>query len=650
MSRFRPELKLIPLTLAALLAACGGGGGGSAPPPPTPAPPPPVTACPAVVVADTAIAAGKTGSVNLRPCSGASFAEVTWTQVSGPTAEMIQTRNPTIAFEASAPGVIRMRADARYVDGRTDSQTADITVTDAPTGSYVTVRADHAVRGGTDTSVRAWPVLRAGETLTSVSWTQLAGPAVAMDTSIENVLMFKTPPLTANAVFRFRATMTTSSGAQDTDEVSVNIEAVAAAPNGAILENVARVYPYRSAGAYASVLQNCVYSAGLYYQSDSNNNLCKVSVLPLIQADVAAGGVPTVAQVMSRVLVSHDYLGANFEQFLTTQDPHGDFRRLFAGTTAIVIGSHVRPSMYTAATGAIYLDANNLWLTPAQRDIVTAVPDFRLAFDDQLNFSSLGRPVKNNAPGRGSFPIAERNSRSVEELVHWLGRLLYHELGHASDFTPPANRALNPGQSIWGNVAGRVGSSLPSDRLAQQYPLQSAEMFALGQVLFWGAEPTPAQKAYTATDVGRFFSADRANDEYAYSRSGTSNSREDLAMLFEEFMMYHRHGVQYDLAYSDPVPDGATADQVNVAWGQRGRIGEAAIRPRVKLVLQHIAPWIDAAAVDTLPAPLQMRVGESWAANLQLGVAPNSGQSARMFETRAQKTVRLKDDLEKVRH
>ena len=157
------------------------------------------------VVADASIAAGKTASVSVRPCSGASFAEVMWTQVSGPTAEIVQTRNPTIALEASTPGVIRMRADARYVDGRTDSQTADITVTDAPTGSYVTVRADHAVRAGTDTSVRAWPVLRNGETLTSITWTQLSGATVAMDTSTENVMMFKAPPVTANAVFRFRA-------------------------------------------------------------------------------------------------------------------------------------------------------------------------------------------------------------------------------------------------------------------------------------------------------------------------------------------------------------------------------------------------------------------------------------------------------------
>ncbi|UUZ55628.1 hypothetical protein LP419_08630 [Massilia sp. H-1] len=49
--------------------------------------------------------------------------------------------------------------------------------------------------------------------------------------------------------------------------------------------------------------------------------------------------MPTVEQIMGRVLVSHDFLGANFENFLINQDPDGDFRRLLGGVTAIVIGS-----------------------------------------------------------------------------------------------------------------------------------------------------------------------------------------------------------------------------------------------------------------------------------------------------------------------
>jgi hypothetical protein len=45
-------------------------------------------------------------------------------------------------------------------------------------------------------------------------------------------------------------------------------------------------------------------------------------------------------------------------------------------------------------------------------------------------------------------------------------------------------------------------------------------------------------------------------------------------------------------------------------------------------VLSEVAPWLDAGAVDTLPAPIPMRPGESWAANLNLlpeGTAVRAG-------------------------
>jgi hypothetical protein len=318
--------------------------------------------------------------------------------------------------------------------------------------------------------------------------------------------------------------------------------------------------------------------------------------------------------------VSHDFLGANFEQFLLTQDPNQDFRRLLAGVSSIVIGSHVRPSYYTAATGAIYLDANNLWLAPEQRDVVTEVPDYRLAFDDALNFSGFGRQVKNNVYARRSFPSSSRITRTNDELVFDLGRLLYHELGHASDFVPPDRRTMDPSISIYANLVGRIiVKSLPSDALAQQYPLTSTEWKGLGQVMYRGATANAVQRGYSAADVGRFFQSDRASDDYAYSIYQDDNSREDLAMLFEEFMMSHRHGVQYDTAYTNVYTDSMTFDDVIVAWGQRGRIAEPAVKPRIKLVLQRIAPWIDPSAVDGLPAPIMMRPGASWTANLVLG-------------------------------
>lgn len=631
------------LVLAVLLAACGGGGGSSAPAAPAPVASAP-TACVVNIVADASVGAGKTAGATVLACGSGRLADVSWSQLSGPAATMLAAHSPTVALETAAAGTIGLRADVRLADGRSASATTDIVVGAAPAGSFITLRADHSVRPGTATSIRAWPTLAPGETVGSIVWTQLSGPTVTMNTSDQLLLMFTAPAVSADTVLKFRAAMTTSSGRQDQDEVMVGVEVQPDRPSGYLFDATERVHPYRAVSAYAGVLVRCAYDIGLYYQDSGRNNLCSSATLPLLQAEAGPGAIPSVAQVMDRVLVSHDFLGANFEQFLLTQDTHGDFRRLLAGVTAIVLGSHVRPSYYTPGTGAIYLDANNLWLTPEQRDVVTEVPDYRLAFADGLNYSTFGRLVKNNAYARRSFPANVRISRSQDELVLELGRLLYHELAHAGDYFPPAERNLDPALSIWANVVGRLNARvLASDVLAAQYPLSSVEMKGLGQVLFEGATATEVEKAYTAADVGRFFGADRASDDYAYAISGDNNSREDLAMLNEEFMMSYRHGVRYDIAFTDVYVDGMTSSQLIVGWGERGRIAEPAIKPRIKLVLQRIEPWIDPAAVDGLPAPVQMKVGASWEANLAPGALPSAAarQSARQIDDPAQ---RARDD------
>ncbi|MES2317700.1 MAG: hypothetical protein V4631_09420 [Pseudomonadota bacterium] len=626
-------------SLAVMLSACGGGGGSAG----TPPPPPPPTGCGIQIVADATVAAGKTAGAAALSC-GAPLNSVTWTQVSGPSVTLPASRTPTVAIETSATGVIRLRADAVLADGSAASATTDITVGAAPTGSYVTVRVDHSLRPGTDTSVRAWPLLASGETLSSITWSQTAGPTVVMNTTTSRVMMFKAPDSASDVALKFRATMTTSSGKIDTDDVIVSVDRQTAMPNGYIFERTARVHPYRAAGLYAGVLARCSYDVSLFYVNDNNQNLCPVNTLPLLQAEAGAGGVPTVAQVMGRVLVSHDFLGENFERFLTNQDVNGDFRRLLAGVTTIVLGSHVRPSFYTAGTGAIYLDAGQLWLTPEQRDVVTEVPDYRSSFDDELNFTGLGRMVKNNDYVLDGYSSTGRVNRPEGELVFQLGRLMYHELGHAGDFYPPAQRILNGGLSIWRNVVDRiVAKNLPSDMLSVQFPLTSAQMKGLGQVMYQGTTASSTQKAYTAAQVGGFFGGDVASDDYAYSINGDSASREDLAMLFEEFMMAYRHGAQYDVAYTNKYVDGMTSADLVVAWGQRGRIGHPSIKPRIKLVLAQIAPWIPASAVDALPAPIQMAPGSTWESSLVQASSPITGASPSPLRNLASATAMSRD-------
>ncbi|HEY0063975.1 MAG TPA: hypothetical protein VGC21_17795 [Telluria sp.] len=642
------------VTLTLILSACGGGGGGGGSLPSTPAPPPVAGCTTFQITADANVASGKVAGASALSC-GAPLKSVLWTQVSGTPVTLNAAATPTVAIETEGKtGTIRLKADVVLASGATATATTDIVIDAAPASSFITLRDDHSVRPGTDTSIRAWPHLAAaGETVTNIAWTQTAGPAVTMNTSDSSVLMFKTPELAKvpnDVALKFRATVTTSTGKTDSDEVIVSVDRQAATPDGYIFEHTARVHPYRQVSAYAGVLAKCTYDVSLYFRAANDHNLCSAATLPLLQAEAASNEGPTIEQIMGRVLVSHDFLGANFEQFLREQDTSGDFRKLLSGVTAIVIGSHVRPSFYTSGTGAIYLDANNLWLTPEQRDVVTEVPDYRLAFDDQLNFSGLGRMVKDNDYAIESYPTYDRLTRPASQLQYVLGRLMYHELAHASDFFSPSDRNLNGGLPIWLNVVPRIQSlSLPSDALAKTYPLTSVEMKGLGQVMYQGKTPTALEKSYTGAQVGNFFQFDVANDDYAYSINDNDSSREDLAMLFEEFMVAHRYGAQYDVAYTSVIKDTDTAETLMVAWGQRGRIGDAGVKPRIRLVLQRIAPWIPLTAVDTLPAPVQLKVGKSWAANLNPATAlASSNPRPASFMTGAStaaKQQQLRDDV-----
>src|SRR5262249_29413693 len=156
---------------------------------------------------------------------------------------------------------------------------------------------------------------------------------------------------------------------------------------------------------------------------------CALSVLPFL-AQETGGSEPSVAQIMDRVVVSHDWMGAAFEQFINRSDMT-DVRRLLNGVTAIVIGAHVRPSFYYSLTGAIYLDADNFWRSPEERDAIDEAPDFRSDFDRDLGYSGVWRYVLNGNNIFQFFSPTSRINRTDDYLVFESAWLLYHELGHA---------------------------------------------------------------------------------------------------------------------------------------------------------------------------------------------------------------------------
>jgi hypothetical protein len=584
-------------------------------------------------------------------CSG-PLSDVTWTPTSGFTNRPMASRSQAISIEPKLVNPISYELSFKDANGVRRSQNINISATPIdPSLSHLVVRSDHAVRQGQTTSVRAWPIFLGSTTVTRITWAQLEGPAVELDVADDRRAIFTAPAVNRDTLLRFKATMLTSSGRTASDEVLVLVEKTPAAPTGQLFDDpiASRVYPYRTMSPYAADLVRCVQDPALFFVSASNNNLCTLGTLPLL-AQQTFGAEPSISQIMDRVLVSHDWMGANFQRFLEAQAGNTDLQRLLGSVTAIVIGAHVRPSFYWSATGAIYLDADSLWLSAEERDTISEVPDSRAGNGDELNYTGLWRYVtSNNQTALRYFDPALRDSRDLLYLNYELGSLLYHELAHANDYFPSSSRAF-VNSSL--RVYQASPSQLPSDRLATQYPLQSNEMFGLARVTSFGEPASAAQKGYTPRQVADFFRVDRATDEYSYSvapGSSVSTPREDLAMLFEEFMMSHRQQARRDVAFTDRYDPAQSSGRLLVRWGQRGRIAEANIKPRLTLVLGDIAPWISTSTVNNLPAPLALREGQSWSANLDpTAAATGTGTSNAKALAARDQTAGFDADLRRV--
>ncbi len=617
---------LLLVCSAGLGTLVGSGGGGSASP------------APAAVALDSApgfdscsstggiygivvspVVLGKSVGLGVGSCAG-GVASPRWAQTGGPAVTLLAGKTQTIAFEPTTPGTYTFSvsfADATGV-ARTATSTVTVPAAAASGGAQLVLRGNQSVRKGGQVSVRAWPSV-AESAVTSITWSQVSGPAVSLDTTDSYVARFVAPEVATDTAIRLRAVLTTNTGATDSAEALVLVEpyAAAAASDSSALwpgDHISRVYPYRATSPYANALVPCVYDS-----IQRNNVLCPLTRLPFL-AQEAPGGIPSIEQVMNRVVVSHDWMGKNFEDFLRAHDTRGDFRRMLSSVTAVVIGSHIRPSFYYSGTAAIYLDAEEFWLTAEERDTVNEAPDYRSNFGKDLQFSSPWRYTKDNANIFANVNRRARTPRTQDQLLREAGWLLFHELGHALDFMPPAQYgSLNNASSAWGNIATRyTNNQLTSDIVNSTYPLTSTIMSGLGQVQYQGVAATATQIAYTPTQVASFFSADLATDDYAYS-----TRREDTAMLLEEFLMSTRLGIRRDFAFTDKIDATATSSaSLVVRWGQRGRAGEARIKPRLRYVVSQLTPWMPLSEVDALAAPFNMRVGETWSSNLTLPAPP----------------------------
>ena len=523
--------------------------------------------------------------------------DIKWTQTSGPVTVFLANTSKVIAFTPSIAGEYQFEVSFNN-NGESQQLNHFLTVLDEV--SVINARLDHAVLEQNNVSLRA--EISADIAIDSISWEQLSEEKV---TFIENGLSvnFEAPSVDKDTLLTFEV-KGTANGILVSDTVTILVEDSDLIKNNAYFKDrTASTFPYDNTGPYAQDIVNCVYSNQL-------TSSCPLEKLPLIAHQSLT---PTVEDIMSRVVVSHQWMGDRFRDFLLHNDNNNDFKNLLRATTAIVISYDVRPSFYWAATGAIYLDPKNFWLSPDERDTINESADYRASFGRELQFTMPWRYIKDNDYATDYPSETIRITRNENDGLYRLASLLYHELAHANDFFPKTEWFIHDQSSRVLDAA--LSTNFESDNLAIAYPLFGDEIYALAQVSFSGETATSFQKSYLPSDIKDFFKIEVANDYYNYS-----SPREDYAMLFEELMMQTRYQVLRDTAVTNlPSGENTSIRDYIVAWGQRGRIGETNIKDRVEFVTKRILPEFESAMIiANLPPPIAMIEGDDWLDNLSI--------------------------------
>ncbi|MGL1957437.1 MAG: hypothetical protein OCD00_09005 [Colwellia sp.] len=593
------KVQLLLFIASIALSACGGGGaktntggGGVTDPNRT------------ITLGDTTSFTGQSSDLILY-FPDEKITNITWSQTSGKSVTLLAKTSKVVSFTPSESGSYSFSVSFSVNDGASQTLTQSIVVDAAI--NKITTRLSHAVLSDNKVSLRV--ELNEDIDINSLTWQQTLGPTVTLsetDVTGDLAIFFDAPNVTTDTLITFK--VSASDNSQNySDQVTVLVEPASTIASNAYFDSrVASVFPYQNTSPYADNIVDCVYSNNL-------SSSCTLNKLPLLAQEAAT---PSIDNIMDRVVVSHQWMGDKFKKFLENHDSNDDFKNLLRATTAIVISYDIRPSFYWAATGAIYLDAENFWLTPEERDTINEAPDYRAAFGNDLQFVMPWRYVKNNAYASASFSKAKRVTRTELDGLYRLSSLMYHELAHANDFFPSNEWFSHNEQTRVLDAA--LSTNFESDSLAIALPLQSSEMRNLAQVSFAGNTANNTQKSYLPSDITTFFSADIATDFYAYT-----SEREDYAMLFEELMMHERFGIERDVAITNqPTGDIVYANDYIVTWGQRGRIGETTIKPRVLFSASRVLPEFNSnSAINALSPPIPMIVGNNWIENLTISTS-----------------------------
>ena len=596
------------LVVALALVGCGGGGGGFSPEPVVPLAPTPPEPPGEIFQLETTLSIGQSTELVLYVPEN-QISNISWRQTAGAELEFYASNSKVIGFSPNVAGSYTLEVAYTVDESATNTLSHTFNVDDAQ--NQLTVRLGHAVLEGNAVSLVSYATSDGGVTAIDKSswrWNQTEGPAVdfsEISTDGEVAVFFDAPSVAQDTVLKF--SLSGEIGSQSyTDDIAIlveNSDVEVVDSDVPFTSRIADVFLYNANSPAGRQLIECVYSNNTEY------DVCTFGQSPLI-AQITT--TPTVDDIMDRVIVSHQWMGDQFKKFLENYDTNDDFKNLMRATTAIVISYDIRPSFYNSTTGAIYLDPSDLWETPAQRDTMNQAPDYRAGFGAELQFEMPWRYVQDNDYAYYYFPLRYRMARSLSDAEYSFASLLYHELAHANDYFPSTNwLTYSSSRTVYDAVLEvYYAYEILSDYLQDNYPLDALyasggqnELTKLAQVRF--REPslvTQQQIDYTMIDVANMFKTEGAPQFYSYS-----STREDLAILFDGFMMFARYGVSRDVGVSDQ-------QYSDFVWGQRDRMGESWIKPRLSFVATRVLPEFTEAStvIQNLVSPIALQDNKTW--------------------------------------
>lgn len=327
-----------------------------------------------------------------------------------------------------------------------------------------------------------------------------------------------------------------------------------------------RVFPYGKSN-YTDVLEECVFSMALNRQK-----LCNIDKLPPIVLEDNSMAINTI---MSRVLVSEEWMGDRFRDFLLANSHHKDFQELLKPVTAIVISENIKVPFYWALTGAIYLSPYDFYLNKNEKLSISNPYDYHSFIANNAPTIFLWRYVKNNH----DIALTLDGIREKSSLYYNIASLMYHELAHANDYYPLSKiNTFNKSLPLIDNIA--TNHELISSQMSYLYPLKSND---LKLIALYNFNRTPIDNQILNIESSILLNNlidDNASDLYNYV-----DNKEDLAMIFEETMMKYRYDIDREIGVAKNT---GSLDEYMLVGGQKNRIFAPNISLKAQFIVAHL--------------------------------------------------------------